>query len=129
MFNPIRNQLQVYFKKANLKPVGQVLSSQLILQALSFGIGIILVRELPKAEYAIYSILTSILAILSILSTSGIMIGFTKIGGEIWNDIPKLSSLIKTASSIRVYLTAGAFIISGILFFNLCFVNSYSGNI
>ena len=112
MFNSIRNQLQVYFKKANLKPVGQVLSSQLILQALSFGIGIILVRELPKTEYAIYSILTSILAILSILSTSGIMIGFTKIGGKIWDDISKLSSLIKTASSIRIYLTAGAFLIS-----------------
>ena len=89
------------------------MGSQLLLQVMGFSIGIILVREMPKTDYAIYTILMSVQAVLTILSNSGIMIGFIKTGGDIWNDTRKLASLIKTATQLRFYIAFFAFLIAG----------------
>lgn len=112
MFKDLKHRLQPYFTKVVLKPVGLVFGSQLLQQIMSLGIGILIVRELPKSDYAIYTVLMSVQAILMILSTSGIMIGFIKIGGEIWNNRDKMASLINTAGLLRSYISAGAFLIA-----------------
>ena len=109
----LQDQLSSYFNLAVLKPVGQVMGSQLLLQVVGFGIGIILVRDMPKTDYAIYTILMSVQAILTILSNSGIMIGFIKTGGDIWDDSEKLATLIKTGTQLRYYIAFFAFLIAG----------------
>lgn len=101
------------FNKKSLLPFGQVLGSQIILKILGVGIGILLVREMPKVDYAIYTILMAVQGIFVILSSSGIMIGFRKIGGKIWSDNNKMASLIKTGSFLRSYMTLAAFLIAG----------------
>ncbi|MDT0675832.1 lipopolysaccharide biosynthesis protein [Autumnicola musiva] len=106
-------QISPYFTKAALKPIGQVLGSQMIGKALGFAISILLVRELSKEDYAIYTVLLTIQGMLLPLSNSAIFIGFKKIGGEIWNDTLKMSSLIKTANHIAPLIIGLAFLLVG----------------
>jgi O-antigen/teichoic acid export membrane protein len=94
-----------------IKPVSQVLGSQLLLQALGFGLSIILVRTMPKQEYAVYTVLISIQGLLTVLSNSGLITGFMSIAGKIWTDEHKLSSLIKTAEYIRIRIIVLAFLV------------------
>lgn len=86
---------------ALIKPIAQVVSSQIILQGLGFLISILLVRFLTKENYALYTIYISIQGILLLMSDSGLTIGFKAIGGKVWNDDLRMGSLIKTASSLR----------------------------
>jgi len=97
-----------------LSPVLKVFSSQVLLQIIGFGISILLIRQMPKEDYAIYTIFISLLAILNILSDSGIVLGFNALGGKIWNDEKKFASLLKTASFLRARITILAFAIAGI---------------
>lgn len=95
------------------KAIGQVLGAQFLLQLMGLCISLLLVRVLPKSEYAIYTILMAVLGMLGIISSSGIMIGFQKIGGQIWNQKEALADLIKTTFSIRKYLILFAFVVVG----------------
>ncbi|WP_373056964.1 lipopolysaccharide biosynthesis protein [Zunongwangia sp. H14] len=106
-------QISPYFTKSALKPIGQVLGSQMIGKALGFAISILLVRELSKADYAIYTVLLTIQGMLIPLSNSAIFIGFKKIGGEIWSDTSKISSLIRTAKHIAPIIIGIAFLLVG----------------
>ena len=55
----------------------------------------------------------AVLGMLGIISNSGIMIGFKKIGGQIWDKKNEFSDLIKTTFSIRKYLILFSFLIVG----------------
>ncbi|WP_282049102.1 lipopolysaccharide biosynthesis protein [Maribacter aquivivus] len=103
------------------KAIGQVFGTQMLFQFMGLGISVLLVRVLPKSEYAIYTVLMAVLGMLGIISNSGIMIGFKKIGGKIWDKNQEFSDLIKTTFSIRKYLILFSFVIVGtytILVFN-----------
>ncbi|MDT0642501.1 hypothetical protein RM553_06610 [Zunongwangia sp. F363] len=106
-------QISPYFTKSALKPIGQVLGSQMIGKAMGFAISILLVRELSKEDYAVYTVLLTIQGMLLPLSNSAIFIGFKKIGGEIWNDTLKMSSLIRTAKHIAPVIIGLAFLLVG----------------
>ena len=97
-----------------VRPVLQVFSAQVVIRALAFGVSFILIRTMPKSDYAIYTVLMSVQGLLRVLSNSGIMTGFKFIGGNIWNDERALSSLIRTAFSIRVITLALAIIIASV---------------
>lgn len=97
-----------------MKAVGQVFGSQILFQAMGFGISLISVRALTKAEYAVYTILVAVQGMLSNTSNSGIMTGFKKIGSENWESSKKLAALVKTTLSVRKYLVAVAFLTVGI---------------
>ncbi|MDT0650427.1 lipopolysaccharide biosynthesis protein [Autumnicola edwardsiae] len=109
----VLEQISPYFTKTALKPVGQVLGSQMMGKALGFAVSIILVRELSKGDYAIYTVLLTIQGMLLPLSNSALFIGFKKIGGEIWNDTARMSSLIKTARQIAPFIIGLAFLLVG----------------
>lgn len=102
-------------KKPGLaKSVGQVLVGQLSYQVLGLAISFLLVRNLSKGEYGIYTVLMSIQGMISVLSSSGITVGFQKIAANIWNDNKALSSLVKTARSIRLKVFFIALLITNI---------------
>ncbi len=96
------------------KAVLKVFGSQVLLQIIGFGTSILLVREMPKADYAIYTVLFSIQAMLNILSDSGIMIGFNAIGGKVWQNKTEFASLLKTVAYIRNRATIIAFVFTSI---------------
>lgn len=77
---------------------------------IGFAVSILLVRELSKDDYAIYTILITVQGMLIPLSNSAIFIGFKKIGGEIWNDSAKMRSLLRTSNSLAWYLILIAFL-------------------
>ena len=97
-----------------MKAVGQVFGSQILFQAMGFGISLISVRALTKAEYAIYTILAAVQGMLTNTSNSGIMTGFKKIGSENWENLGNLAILTKTTLSVRKYLVGIAFVTVGI---------------
>lgn len=97
-----------------MKAVGQVFGSQILFQAMGFGISLISIRALTKAEYAVYTILVAVQGMLSNTSNSGIMTGFKKIGSENWESAANLAILVKTTLSVRKYLIAIAFVTVGI---------------
>ncbi|MFO7826507.1 MAG: hypothetical protein R6V72_21410 [Cyclobacterium sp.] len=99
--------------KSLLISISQVIGSQLLIRVMGLVIGFILIRILSKNDYALYTILITIQGMLIPLSNSSTFIGFKKIGGEIWDNDKKLSSLIKTADSISNYIIAIAFLLVG----------------
>ena len=66
--------------------------------------GFLLVRVLDKREFAAYTIATSLQAILSMLTDSGIGTGLNAVGGRVWRDRGALSRLVSTVLEIRFKL-------------------------
>ena len=83
-------------------------SVQMIVQAIGFGAGILILRNLPKREYALYTLCNTILAAVLVLSDGGISSAMTAIGGRVWHDRSRLSQLIRTALQLRRLLATFA---------------------
>ena len=83
---------------------------QVAVQAMAVASGILLVRALPKTEYAYFTLAFSMQATMSILADSGISIALTSIGGKVWQDRERFGQLINTALRLRRYLAAIAVI-------------------
>ena len=71
------------------------------MQVLGFAAGILVIRNLPKREYALYTLGNTMLATILVLADSGISSALTAIGGRIWQDKQRLSQLIRTALELR----------------------------
>jgi O-antigen/teichoic acid export membrane protein len=72
-----------------------------IVQLLAFCAGIIIVRTLPKRQYAFYTIGNTMLATILVLADSGISSALNAIGGRVWHDQQRLRSLLNTALQLR----------------------------
>jgi O-antigen/teichoic acid export membrane protein len=74
---------------------------QALVQALGFASGLMIVRALPKREYAFYTIGNTMLGAILTLADSGISSALTAIGGRVWQDSRRLGSLLNTALQLR----------------------------
>ncbi|HYX18486.1 MAG TPA: polysaccharide biosynthesis protein [Nostoc sp.] len=93
---------------------------QLVVQALGFASGILIVRTLNKTEYSYFLIANAIQSTIDLMSDFGITIALNSIGGQVWKDTDKFSQLISTAFFIRRYLIIiSTIVISPLLFFLL----------
>src|SRR6476660_1973500 len=72
-----------------------------VVQVLGFAAGILIVRQLPKREYAFYTIGNTMLATILLLADSGISSALSAIGGRVWHDNERLGSLMNTALQLR----------------------------
>jgi len=81
-------------------------SVQLGVQAIGFAAGILVVRNLSKAEYAYYTLCNSMLATVLVLSDGGISSALSSIGGRVWSDRGRLSQLMRTALRLRRVMAA-----------------------
>ena len=86
-------------------------SVQMVVQALGFAGGILIVRSLPKQEYALYTLGNMMLAMILVLADSGIGSSMTAIGGRLWQDNNKLGILVKTAMQLRHQMALGIIVI------------------
>jgi O-antigen/teichoic acid export membrane protein len=74
---------------------------QAVVQLLGFTAGILIVRQLPKREYAFYTIGNTMLSTILMLADSGISSALSAIGGRVWQDGRRLGSLMNTALQLR----------------------------
>jgi O-antigen/teichoic acid export membrane protein len=93
------------------KVLSKFISIQLIVQALGFASGILIIRTLSKDEYAYFTIANSLQGMMNVLTDSGISIGLTSIGGKVWQDKYRFGQLINTAMQLRRYLAIVSIIV------------------
>jgi len=77
-----------------------------LVQIIGLAAGLLIVRSLPKQQYALYTIGNTMLATILVLADSGISSALSAIGGRIWKDASRLSSLLNTALQLRGKLAA-----------------------
>ena len=76
-------------------------SMQFLVQLIGLVSGLMLVRLLDKAEYALFIIANTMLATTTLLSDVGISSGLSAVGGKVWQDRYRFSQLINTALHLR----------------------------
>ena len=90
---------------------------QVVVQLVGFLSGILVVRSLSRADYAVYTVALSSLVILFTLSDLGIGNALLALGGKVWNDNLRLGQLIRTAFQLRLaYFSLGLLAFTAVLF-------------
>jgi O-antigen/teichoic acid export membrane protein len=84
---------------------------QALAQGLGFLAGIMVVRTLPKEDYALFMIVNTIGPVMNLLSDNGITSSLSAIGGKFWQDDVRMGSLVKTAMILRRRLVLFSFFI------------------
>lgn len=75
--------------------------AQVIVQAVGFLSGILVIRLLPVNEYALYTIANAMLGTMTVLSDGGISTGVMARGGKVWQDRHKLGVVMATGLELR----------------------------
>jgi O-antigen/teichoic acid export membrane protein len=83
---------------------------QAMAQGLGFLAGILVVRTLPREEYAYFLIVNTIGPIMNLLSDNGVTNSLSAVGGKFWQDDGRMGSLVKTAMILRRQLALISFI-------------------
>jgi O-antigen/teichoic acid export membrane protein len=84
-----------------LRLISLVGSTEIILKAISFLTGILIVRLLPIQEYALYTLANTMLGTLVVLTDSGISNGVMAICGKVWQDPKKMGVVLATGLDLR----------------------------
>lgn len=95
-------------------------SGQIIVQAIGFVCGILIIRLLPVQEYAFYTLANTMLGTMTVLSDGGIYSGVMSQGGKVWQDKEKLGTVIATGLDLRKKFAIASLMVSiPILFYIL----------
>ncbi|HEU5146605.1 MAG TPA: polysaccharide biosynthesis protein, partial [Chryseosolibacter sp.] len=70
--------------------------SQILVQAVGFVGGILVIRLLPTNEYALYILANTMVGTMTVLADGGISTGVIAKGGEVWRDREKLGRVVST---------------------------------
>lgn len=74
---------------------------EILIQGVTFAAGVLLVRVLPKAEYAYFTIANTLQQTMNTLADNGIGSGLTAIGGRVWDNRSRFGQLLNTAMLLR----------------------------
>lgn len=111
------SKLKAHPKYNNAMKWGKLISitggAQVLIQIISFGCGIFIIRNFSIAEYAIYTLANTMLGAMNILADGGIVSGVIAEGGKVWQDKDKLGSVITTGMNLRKKFAIGSVVISG----------------
>ncbi|MEO7310413.1 MAG: polysaccharide biosynthesis protein [Chitinophagaceae bacterium] len=86
--------------------------SQVTIQAISLISGILIIRLLPTAEYALYTLANTMLGTMTILTDGGIALGVMSQGGKVWQDREKLGSVVATGLDLRKKFAIASLVIA-----------------
>ena len=75
--------------------------SQILIQAIGFISGILIIRLMPVEEYALYTLANTMLGMMTVLSDGGITTGVMSEGGKVWKDNDKLGLVLSTGLKLR----------------------------
>ncbi len=87
-------------------------SAQVIIQALGFVGGILVIRLLPTHEYALYTLANTMLGTMTVLADGGISAGVMAQGGKVWQDKGKLGAVLVTGLDLRKKFAVASLVIS-----------------
>lgn len=75
--------------------------AQIIVQAIGFASGILIIRFLPVQEYALYTLTNTMLGTMIVLADGGISTGVMAQGAKVWQDKQKLGIVLATGLDLR----------------------------
>ncbi len=102
------------------KTLTRFLSLEALVQGLTFACGILIVRALPKADYALFTVANTMQATMNLMADNGIGSGITAIGGRVWQDRFRFGQLITTAMQLRrVFAVISLTLVTPLLFWML----------
>jgi O-antigen/teichoic acid export membrane protein len=86
---------------------------QIVVQLLAMLVSLLLVRSMPKAQYAYYTIAMALLSTVLQLSDSGMTSGLQAVGGPDHTDDHRMGQLVRTGIALRrmMYLLAAAIVL------------------
>jgi O-antigen/teichoic acid export membrane protein len=87
-------------------------SAQIVVQAISFLCGILVIRLLPTQEYALYTLANTMLGTMVLLADGGISTGVLAQGGKVWQDREKLGTVLNTGLDLRKKFAIGSLLIA-----------------
>ena len=101
------------------KMIGGVVLFQLTSFLITFGTSIIVIRELSKKDFSIFTICFQILGMIAVLTSSGITPTFKRLSGAFWDKInffsPIVTSLLYLRNKLLVILVPVTLIIAAVL--------------
>lgn len=74
---------------------------ELVVQAIGFFSGILVIRLLPPSEYAFYTLANTLLGTMAVLADGGISSGTMAQAGKVWQDKVKLGIVLATGMDLR----------------------------
>jgi O-antigen/teichoic acid export membrane protein len=100
--------------------------AQVIVQVMGFICGILVIRLLPIHEYALYTLVNTMLGTISILADGGISSGVMAQGAKVWDDKEKLGTVLATGLDLRRKFAIGSLMVSVPILFYLLIHNGAS---
>lgn len=97
--------------------------AQIIVQAVGFISGILVIRLLPMQEYALYTLANTMLGTMTILADGGISTGVMAQGGKVWQDREKLGAVLATGLDLRHKFALWSIVVSTPILFYLLLHN------
>ena len=101
--------------------------SQILVQAIGFISGILVIRLLPVEEYALYTLANTMLGTMTVLADGGISSGLMAEGGRVWKDKEKLGTVLATGLDLRKKFAVFSLIVLAPILFYLLIRNGASG--
>ncbi|WP_366182381.1 polysaccharide biosynthesis protein [Flavobacterium ovatum] len=101
-------------------------SAQIIVQAVGFLSGILIIRLLPIEEYALYTLANTMLGTMTVLADGGISTGVMSQGAKVWQDKEKLGAVLATGLDLRRKFAIGSLIIASPILIYLLLHNGAS---
>jgi O-antigen/teichoic acid export membrane protein len=99
---------------------------QIIVQAVGFASGILIIRLLPVQEYAFYTLANTMLGTMTVLADGGITTGVMAQGGKVWQDKKKMGIVLATGLVLRKKFAIGSLLVSVPVLFYLLVHNGAS---
>ncbi|MGI4886622.1 MAG: lipopolysaccharide biosynthesis protein [Janthinobacterium lividum] len=87
-------------------------SAQLVVQAVSFACGILVIRLLPTQEYALYTLANTMLGTMIILADGGVTNGVMSQGARVWQDRTQMGAVLATGLDLRKKFAVGSLLIA-----------------
>ena len=101
-------------------------STQLIVQAVGFASGIMIIRLLPIQEYALYTLANTMLGTMTVLADGGVTTGVMSQGAKVWQNKEKLGAVLNTGLALRRKFAFISLIIATPILFYLLLNNGAS---
>ena len=95
------------------KTLLQFTTIQVVVQVVGLLVSLLLVRKMPKEQYAYYTIANALLSTVLQLSDSGMTAGLQAVGGPFYSDDHRMGQLLRTGVALRrtMYLLAAAIVL------------------
>lgn len=94
------------------KLISVTASAQIMIQALGFASGILIIRLLPVEEYGLYTLANTMLGTMTVLADGGISTGIMSQGAKVWQSKEKLGAVLATGLSLRRKFAIGSLIVA-----------------